>query len=212
MVINQSDILERNDQVGKMGTIYACAATVVIWLGQNSDIDPHWAETEVTGNMSVEDVVGWMNFDNAQERDMSQMDSILNALTALSELPYWHRAWVLQEVAFARRAIVMFGQRAVPYEYFISFWQQEHPDYVDMFGSMGPLFLIKPGSAREDTLSFSVWEWINRMQRMGCTDLRDKLYACLALFSADIRDRIEVDYAKSVETIFFGSDTGFGRE
>jgi hypothetical protein len=205
MAINQSDVLERNDQVQKMGTIYALAASVVIWLGQNSDIDPNWDAGNVAGNMSVEDFVSWMRFDAPNEAEEPQTDTFLNALIALSELPYWHRAWVLQEVAMAKRAVVMFGRAAVPYRDFISFWKQEKRDYIDMFGSMGPSYLLEPGSARDENpnkLDLSVWEWINRMQRMDCAEPRDKLYACRALFSAEIRDQIQADYSKSEMAVF----------
>jgi hypothetical protein len=61
---------------------------------------------------------------------------------------------------------MMFGRVAVPYRDFISFWKQEKRDYIDIFRSMGPLYLLEPGSARDknpNKLDFSVWEWINRM-------------------------------------------------
>lgn len=167
MAINQSDVLERNDQVQKMGTIYALAASVIIWLGQNSDIDPDWDAGNAAGNTSTEEIVGWMRSDAPNGAEKPQTNTFLNALIVLSQLPYWHRAWVLQEVAMAKRAVVMFGRAAVPYRGFISFWEQEKPDYIDMFGSMGPLYLLEPGSARDENpnkLDFSVWEWISRMQ------------------------------------------------
>ena len=37
LCINQGDISERSDQVARMGSIYSCAVSVIVWLGPHDD-------------------------------------------------------------------------------------------------------------------------------------------------------------------------------
>lgn len=103
--IDQSNVEEKNHQVGMMGDIYRGAENVIVWLGpacNGSDdildllngLGPDWAEPGVL--QSCLD-------------SMNETEGI--KLTALYNRSYWSRAWVQQELYLARRFAVHCGTK-----------------------------------------------------------------------------------------------------
>ncbi|PVH73898.1 hypothetical protein DL98DRAFT_393687, partial [Cadophora sp. DSE1049] len=101
--INQFSIPERNVEVRRMRTIYKRCAHTLIWLGpafKNSDV--------------LLDFMAWEDrrlLDPTYERCMadSSFQHIWVALKQLTELPYWQRMWIVQEVAFGTSPQVCVG-------------------------------------------------------------------------------------------------------
>jgi hypothetical protein len=97
LCIDQTNFLERNQQVAQMGDIYSSATTVLIWLGCNENIahflsvlDQLAAESPSTEKRakrfwyqgkSKQKQTGWLSF----------MNSV-----------YWTRAWITQEIFLAQ--------------------------------------------------------------------------------------------------------------
>lgn len=119
--INQDDLQEKNSQVAQMGEIYAQAKRVIVWLGRGDervisalrhaqayvdsplvDLDVIEAqetaiESGLTKNMNQKDYSGvplrthWNNFD------------------AVTDLPYWKRMWIVQELLSAKSSDIWYG-------------------------------------------------------------------------------------------------------
>lgn len=84
--INQSQILERNEQVRCMDKIYAGAKSVLAWLGS-----------------AFEPGVGLLG-----SRDGS--DFWIDNLNYLANRPYWSRMWVVQEFTLAKMVFIACGR------------------------------------------------------------------------------------------------------
>lgn len=84
--IDQTRVRERNHQVNVMGDIYLKAECVIVWLGECSHDDRD----------GLCDVPRLLTQKGANKR------VAMAALECVS-LPYWTRAWVMQEYYLARR-------------------------------------------------------------------------------------------------------------
>lgn len=84
LCIDQSNTDERNHQVQQMGSIYERAEEVISWLGND------------------EAAIRCLDLD----AEPSPSDNF-----EFSGLSYWNRAWITQEIALARRVVLMAGSR-----------------------------------------------------------------------------------------------------
>jgi hypothetical protein len=109
--INQGDIAERNDQVRLMGSIYARAQKVLVWLGEEADFSSE--------GVSLAQELR----DKRQNRDelikVLQRPGVAHRFRALWYLlyrDYWNRIWVVQETFFAKEAVVQCGHASITWE------------------------------------------------------------------------------------------------
>ena len=137
--INQSDLKERNTQVAMMGDIYARAANVLIWLGDedwNSKVAmvfveqfiPKLRELQVREgrdrnlSYSVSDPSLW---DRLGEPRVP--DEMFEGLAKFLDRAWFKRAWTFQEVVLAREVVIYCGERRVEYRQFM-----ELLDFLDV--------------------------------------------------------------------------------
>jgi hypothetical protein len=124
--INPSSRAERAQEVRRMGAIYRAAARVTIWLGQDAQpgdwpfrLDRHTSElTQIILNKLADC--------GSSDRDYDAVAGVLHAtgdmnLAVLLLLrfflrPWWLRIWVLQELAFAKTAIVVYGSGMISWD------------------------------------------------------------------------------------------------
>lgn len=95
--INQDDIGERGHQVGLMPQIYSGAKTVLMYIGEVSLFPPTVQKMSVQSVLDVELTI-----------PPSYWTEMLSSR-------YFTRLWVLQEVALARKAILMCGEQSFPW-------------------------------------------------------------------------------------------------
>lgn len=121
--INQSDLAERSQQVLQMGRIFGHAARVVFWLGKStveamylmeslSRLDAKVAALPQGHSKAGKEI--WKSiWSSLQPTHESQRYDLLtrqqNGLNSLLKRPWFERIWILQEVYFARSAIVCSG-------------------------------------------------------------------------------------------------------
>jgi hypothetical protein len=114
LCINQSDDVERNEQVGRMSQIYSKAGGVFVWLG----------EEDATSKIAID-----LSFDIYQHsskllKDPGRPHPVswndawwrvygFTALSLLLERPWFRRGWVLQEAAFAKNAMMQCGDKQI---------------------------------------------------------------------------------------------------
>jgi hypothetical protein len=95
--INQNDLGERGQQVGIMGSIYAKAARVIIWLGHDEDhVGP-----EILRMVSQHDTLDSLS--------QSQTDAVARLL----KTAWFSRVWVIQEAALSQSPYVLWGQTEI---------------------------------------------------------------------------------------------------
>ncbi|KAL8969391.1 MAG: hypothetical protein Q9183_002012 [Haloplaca sp. 2 TL-2023] len=124
--IHQSDIQERNAQVGMMGDIYACAEKVIVWLGDadwNSNVARVFLEkflpklerlkereTGADTNYSYVFTDPRL-YDRLREPEISE--EIFNGLAFFLERAWFRRAWTFQEVILAREIQMYCGSTEI---------------------------------------------------------------------------------------------------
>lgn len=142
--IHQTNDDERGYQVSQMGRIFKSATAVFIWLGmasQNSDealqfVSDLWKMKTSQGAWQNDTQSEWMVFKANFAPYGYFTNERLNQLRALSYLvnrTWFHRRWVVQEVAFAANIVVQCGQSKVSWSEFantITFLHNHHPKLV----------------------------------------------------------------------------------
>ncbi|KLU88236.1 hypothetical protein MAPG_07223 [Magnaporthiopsis poae ATCC 64411] len=126
--IDQDKNEEKNHQVGQMSIVYSSAQNVIIWLGPGSPAISwlFYASTTlhqhavrrcpVKGQTSLERWRAvWRSLDQLAEGNVRLVtEQSYDALKTVLLRPWFRRAWVIQEVALAKRATVVCGWSSTP--------------------------------------------------------------------------------------------------
>lgn len=187
--IDQSEhaFKERADQVGRMDKIYAEALQVVVWLG--------------VGDPYVERFMDLVKDPYAIDAVNSEHQS---AFDAFVRLPYWGRAWIVQEMYFARHLRLTYGTQSVSMKEvkaaelkFLAYTIAKLPD--SNYGLTPGKFLqtveIEMLAARD--LSFIGTSF---MLHQKCGRVHDRIYAFQNLLPASLR--VEANYQWSPVQLF----------
>ena len=166
--INQADLHEKSDEVGRMDRIFASASKVLVYLGPGT-----------FEGMEVLEMLLSSDPRSLEEREISSVKRLFG-------LPWFTRTWVIQEVYLAKVATLYDDQRSVPWEYLL---------YVArcIRGDAG--YLVQPSAGGFSTLDeipcvlelalqrqknhvqHSILELMEKARRCKTTDSRDKVYA-----------------------------------
>lgn len=117
--IDQESNTDKNQQIPLMRQIYQNAREVVIWLGKASETtDAALALIPLTLRAVDEDAAAGRqrNLALAYERPdyfPSVADPRWGHLRTVLERPWFHRAWIVQEAAVARKATIMHGDSLI---------------------------------------------------------------------------------------------------
>jgi hypothetical protein len=212
--INQDDIPERNTQVAQMKAIYNTARRVIVWLGkeaEDSDVAMQLLMELKDRNMDqkwIEDTVG-----------SSALSKHCLALAKMLLRPYWHRLWIVQEIAFAKDAVLHCGALSISYsaveEFSKSFdraclfMENDHKDPVSILsirssiGLGGPSIMPKLGAARYSTQTPLLNLLIEHRDKIS-SDPRDKLVALIGMsnLNTSSKDGTVIDYSRSVSEVY----------
>jgi hypothetical protein len=119
LCIEQSDDIERSEQVGRMSQIYSKASAVFVWLGEEDATSKLAIEfsSEIYEHSSIHpDDSGLSSLDN-WKKEWSRVDK-LTALSLLLERPWFRRGWVLQEAAVSTNSMIQCGDRQIHMDQF----------------------------------------------------------------------------------------------
>jgi hypothetical protein len=184
LCIDQSNISERNHQVGFMDLIYSKALCVRICIQD---------ETRIPVPIDYEDLFSHIKEGVAK-------DSHIDQLRHFFSLRYFRRAWVIQEVALARTACLLVNNHslllsATVLENIRSSFQS----YV--FRIPGPLLWDPEFSEIGSRSKTDIFKCLYATSESETTDLRDKVYAILALMEPVARSFIPVDYSLDIKSV-----------
>lgn len=222
LCINQQDTDEKNVQVPMMGRVYSQASTVHCCIGR--------ADTEST--RTVEILTRARR--GAVDLDVSFQDEPINladmrSLVYFLDMPYWKRAWIIQEVVVSSHVVFHYGK--------YQFSKQDLPNIDDfvrlmwgMVQSFNETFLcveVHPDdeipiiSAIYDAASWSILPILSEMSTLTESGLRglsdghlvrltkqaasvkhDHIYAFLSLLTPELRQRIRPDYRLEASQVF----------
>jgi hypothetical protein len=208
LCIDQSNIAERNHQVGLMDKIYEGAFKVIAWLGP-----------EANGSDQIVDLIGSavrLNFDTSF-RDFTKQRLSRNHFFLR---PFWRRIWIIQELLLAEEVVFMCGRKTVGI-WGMSIWIRRmkleleldptiFTSSTDVMTAMQCVFAISENRSRpvrrwrrrEDIkpYNFRLRNSLEAFQLFESSDIRDRVYGLLSLVKPE--DRIPVDYLKTAEQVF----------
>lgn len=210
--IKMSNLIERANHILIMRRIYQSATRVLMWLGEDSE-KCHGAIQFLNKINQTTDI------DQVLRGNSSAVE--WNFVRALLLRHYFTRAWVVQEVAAARKATIYFGSESIDWRKFvfgISIFDQrsllyptEIPDYMSAPLKVANRFITivrtcfhrdSFGHAQEPALSLE--KLVFDLSGCDASDPRDKIYAFLAI-AADIHPEhpeIVPDYSEPVEKVY----------
>ncbi|RAQ44938.1 hypothetical protein AFGD_008315 [Aspergillus flavus] len=214
--INQNNEAERGHQVQQMGCIYSRAEQVIIWLGQgryetNAVMDSLKQLEEESREHPYKD---WKLGDKHWIKLWSSVHGNLRSrypglerlqhegINLLLDRPWFYRVWILQEVANARTAVVLSGNRSVSTRIFalapflIGVKPEPHCQAV---------LDIMPGASRNNSWwsqKRGLYTLLLKFRGSKATDPRDMIFALLGI-ALDVRDSniLRADYTKTVEEV-----------
>ncbi|KAF2818578.1 TPR-like protein [Ophiobolus disseminans] len=200
--INQQNQQERGHQVRYMAKIYGKAYRVIVWLGKAADNSERVFE-EMRARKR------WI--------DASDNESLRQAVVALLERQWFRRIWILQEVAAARRILVVCGLTEIEgYSFCVGLKSLEvfykaYPDLLSRIRSVN--YLIRQANFRPthgshwSDMSFltirPLGELLDMFHTHEATERQDKVYALLGM-SSDAFDTAELlpDYKLPWKEVF----------
>lgn len=218
--IDQTNVSERNHQVGLMGEIYFQADTVIVWLdsAHKGTIDGLnalqnqcgiFTPKKITGDFTIVGPPRITPEPRLDELRPRELDHILT----LCNNPYWSRAWIVQELVLAREAQIRCGKE--------EFRLEQLADLVQHLRHYSKTFLPRDLEAKDSILNSPAakviakrkkWQnssgrsyvnpWDTPFEILGCSDVRDRVYAMTALMDSALA--IVPDYNKTPAEIFEG--------
>lgn len=222
--INQQDAIEKGNQVAQMKQIYKSAKCVLFCICRPTDynnllIDSLWQlENHLRRTMSFDSQVldaSWRYVQSAtacrqldpKSRDFDEsMQRQIKALTTLQSQgleyilsqPWFHRVWILQEVANATNAIVYCGNKSVSAAIFAL-----SPKLLDAKirsgddGFVAEVFSLMPGPSRRDAFQ-DLYSLLQRFRGSQATVERDRIYALFGICQdVHIDTKLNPDYVDS---------------
>lgn len=206
--INQSDPVERAQQVKLMAQIFGYAGQVLVWLGP---FDFAQQAFQAASNLAC---------DRQYEVDLINHlrnewpSAAISFLRQLAQRPWFQRTWTMQEIGVAYQATVYCGDASISWEdlsraYHILYEQVEieSPDFMRL--PVIHLRDIRALRAWKHDLDISFLDLLALASRRHATDARDKVFALLSHPSAFADDEytpgqllIEPDYSKDVVEVY----------
>lgn len=218
LCIDQSNLPERSHQVQLMSEIYKDASKVIVWLGAES-----------SSTCAALDLIRAIASVNPVERPQKCHPSHLSQDSAdvLSDLKHWValaeffqrkwfvRAWIIQEVTFARDITVLCGPYKLRWDDLVtvsqfvatSAWSNYFKDGIlvkttaseSMRTHSIPAKLAATKRTWSSSSSDGLLYALIRCRSSSCQDPRDKVYSQLKLGNADIFP----SYKRSVADVYF---------
>lgn len=179
--IDQGNHSERNHQVGLMRRIYSAASEVFVYLGEASSLSKEafqrimWAKKHET------------------------IDEIgRQSLGDLFDMRYFHRVWVIQEIANAKSATIHHGGNAVGW----SVLEEERLKTLAIHDSV-PKWISSVYLNQEYTIR-NLPDLLFSTTSSAASDPRDKVFALLGLISDAKEFDLVADYSLSLEEVHVG--------
>ncbi|XEV04628.1 hypothetical protein FSHL1_009915 [Fusarium sambucinum] len=210
LCIDQENDVEKSHQVQLMSNIYSRTTTAILWLGDFSDGPNEKAnyihyEAVRSAFTLIEFLVDSSGgfVENSENKEL--IDDGCEGLSCLLQLPWWHRAWTVQETVLPADAIVVCGTSQLPFSWLKKAYHNSTSHYYrnccgsltvpeTFWNQMHALIHVKGYMEENDGLLCYAF---NLFRNRHASDPRDKMYAYLGLGSG-----ISADYSLPYEQVF----------
>lgn len=227
--INQNDLAERASQVRIMRDIYANATEVVVWLGEEEAGDESAFEEleRINDDQRVplwKNGFGWFR-GTAPTSNRLSTSEFFTTTSKLRGVQYEHivhllcrgyfrRAWIVQELAMAKTAVLLYGEGNKQIS-----WDMLANVVLNKLDRVVPQDILDSRVVQRSRKSIEAIERIrqHRVQSAGrplfevlldteqtqCSDVRDKIFAFLGLARDSLDNNgLEPDYEAQVAELF----------
>ena len=207
--INQVDNDEKNQQVALMGSVYANAKEVVVWLGEEAVDDALAFNTvirleRIFINKSAEsDLLRQMwNSTGGIDEIPGSLASEWRALSSLLRKRWFSRVWIVQEITLARKATLVCGSLTLTWERFIValanlltsplrgiLFTQDRPQGISTLHIFANIL-----TGRDSQKPLGLFDLLVLTRDLQATDPRDKIFSPLSFLDYTGDD---IEHAKS---------------
>jgi hypothetical protein len=213
--INQSDGVEKANQVMQMWQIYSAASCVVVWMGP-SDITANLISTIRAVSEDFDKVADELSRDETR-RILSPLEAC-NDLAKLFTPSWFERLWVMQEVLLAHSAIALYGTQVIELWSVLElgnaisitgFHVRDLPNSLHLmacasFSSWKQCTKHKLGAA-------GVAELLSSVRIKQTSERLDRVYAILGCFDERVREKVIIDYSQTSREEYWKAYTCFCR-
>ncbi|KAH6664533.1 heterokaryon incompatibility protein-domain-containing protein [Halenospora varia] len=226
--IDQSNDIERGEQVNLMGQIYEKAETVLVWLGEDvhkqattafyvlKGVVQNWKTRRQWDNETIYSPKG----NKRTTRPATNIPSVDShswlCVSALFDCSWFWRVWVIQEVVLANKAILIWGGNEILWRDIglaAAIIRTNDHKIVRRHGMRGiyNAYLMYRLSQSQDMMeplvNLSFLDLLQLTRQFDSTDPRDRVYSILGLLTVDNSPRsgasfIEPDYTISVDELY----------
>ena len=204
-------MLERNHQVGIMGSVYSNSACAFIWLGPgDEDSDRALSFIDSLQQILLEHVPGrdaeeiWpIDVNLPKDMVLPSHDQAWAELEALLSRPWFHRSWTIQEPILAPNRMIACGSKIRPWYIFLNavyvflHFRRHEKTIFKIFS-----FLAIHMSIEQKSEGLRLSDLILTNRKREASDPRDKVYALYGLVQGYQKVPLEIDYAMSVEDVY----------
>lgn len=197
LCIDQSSINEKNHQVAHMGSIFANALQVLVWLGNGTD------GTEEAVKVAAHSARKHTFRDRVKRSKMTDLE----AFQKIVSNQYWSRLWIVQEYVLAGTVLIMSGTAQVHGAHFRELVRDvAHADSSSPASAIAQIWPILR-ARRRLTIGYYggsfrfTWQDLMRLsKKLQCKDVRDRVYGMLSMVKQEVR--IKVDYEATTQEIY----------
>ena len=184
-----------------MNDIFGYASGVIGWIG-----DPTPQSDQAFKFLLDHAAI----FDVEDPKDSSSADLVNSAVKALGTLairPYWSRLWIIQEVLLNGSFWLCAGRYTLSWNYYSRLFERLEKNMLRDWNDIMPMAFQRMLRLLYIQHDPEAWDGLlDSLMTIGgnaeCTEPRDKVYGVLGLMSPQDRERIVVDYRKSVLQVF----------
>ncbi|MCJ1431020.1 hypothetical protein MMC27_000370 [Xylographa pallens] len=216
--VNQQDLHERGRQVRLMRDVFKGAYQVLIWLGEASDDAYFIFEVVDRHTKKLQEFPGSATCETHPFQELTSYEH-WSLFTQFYERAWFMRLWIIQEVAWARQAIVTCGHLVMDWQVFsiasgsifydidvsrsISFISTLALSSLQNINSILKTSSMMQGAlVRHSKRQESLAEIVPRHRQCRATDPRDKIFALLGVSTSLSDAAFPVDYTKSTAAVY----------
>ena len=179
--IDQANHSERNHQVGLMRRIYSAASEVFVYLGEVSSLSKE----------AFQRLMWARKHESVDEKGRQSLNHLFN-------MRYFHRVWVIQEIANAKSATIHYGGDAVGW----SVLEEERLKSLGIYDNV-PKWISSIYLGQDYTI-YNLSDLLFSTTSSEASDPRDKVFALLGLINDTTEFGLIADYSLSLEEVQVG--------
>jgi hypothetical protein len=207
--INQQDPTERGSQVSFMASIYRSASTVIAWLGEEDVYTEESFALIRTLTTLCTDCRKQIMPKNMGSEAFGNIlgplanDRVWSSLRQFWRRKYFRRAWIIQEVALAKKVIAQCGHHTLDWDHIVQIswfltvtpWARflnagmHEPTDQEYSNHALPLYIAENARLKRSERCHTLLYALIRARRFECLDPRDKVYALLGLAAGYTKEK-----------------------